>query len=143
MSAYTVNVLFKYLHGQPSLLFILLLSTLMFTCWPVWKCLRYCSDSYLHRTLVFVCLPPPLQAHAHSHTCPFYFYSCLAVCHISRQRGSPPVAHVCSTCKNTTRAQRKYSILLKRGEKKWMRAKVRRIEHEVTASATPKILWEF
>ena len=63
---------------------------------------------------VFLCHPPSLiHTHTHTHS-QSYFYSRLASCHITWQRGDPPVEHAGSTCKNTTTAQRKYSSSLKK-----------------------------
>lgn len=73
-------------------------------------CVKECEMFKLSPS-VFVCHHP----HTHSRS---YFYSRLALCHITWQRGSPPVEHACSTCKNTTTAQRKYLTSLKKKQKK-------------------------
>lgn len=73
-------------------------------------CVKECEMFKLSPS-VFVCHHP----HTHSRS---YFYSRLALCHITWQRGSPPVEHACSTCKNTTTAQRKYLTSLKKKTKK-------------------------
>ena len=95
---------------------------------------------------VFLCHPPSLiHTHTHTHS-QSYFYSRLASCHITWQRGDPPVEHAGSTCKNTTTAQRKYSSSLKKKththrEQIWWRAAASSIREEVNESADPWILW--
>lgn len=74
----------------------------------VWKSVRRLSSVHL-------CLSATTAPPTHTQS---YFYSHLALCHITWQRGSPPVEHACSTCKNTTAAQRKYLTSLKKNPKK-------------------------
>lgn len=81
-------------------------------CACVCACLKEC-ETFKFSPSVFVCHHPPTHTHTQS-----YFYSHLALCHITWQRGSPPVEHACSTCKNTTAAQRKYLTSLKKNPKK-------------------------